>query len=287
MTKQNQKSLFSLGKIYYFKYLGSLFIILIGIFLCPKTAYLSTITSENIIEFTNQERVKNNLNILTFNSALEQAAKAKAQAILESEQFQHNIGERKFSDWIKEAGYKYSYVGENLAIDFVTSEGVINAWLNSPAHKKNILNSYYDEIGVAIDEGMFDGQNTIIVVQIFGTPPLGIAKEQTINLQSENYTSSRNYLPYHLSFSEQSLSQEKLLTNTTSGYLNSGIYSSEKLENFSVGYEKNTEQITLNNFFAQYNFSSIFKYLNLIISTILLLFIFYIYFFCFSRLSNI
>jgi uncharacterized protein YkwD len=53
-------------------------IILLGIFLCPKTAYLSSITPENIIKFTNQERMGNNLNTLTVNSLLEQAAKTKA-----------------------------------------------------------------------------------------------------------------------------------------------------------------------------------------------------------------
>jgi len=287
MLKQNQKSFFSLGKIYYFKYFGSLFIILIGIFLCPKIAYLSSITPENIIEFTNQERVKNNLNTLTFNSTLQQAAEAKAQAILANGQFQHNIGTKRFSDWIKEAGYKYSYVGENLAVDFVTSEGVINAWLNSPAHKKNILNSYYEEIGVAVDEGIFDGQNTILVVQIFGASPLGAAKGEINNFQQQSYTPNKNYLPYYLSSSEQSLAQEKLLTHTASGYLDSNIYSPEKSENFSIKYKEDGGQTTLNNFFAQYSFYPIFKYLNLAISTILLLFIFYIYFFCFSRLSNI
>ena len=276
-----------MGKIYYFKYFGSLFIILIGIFLCPKIAYLSTITPENIIEFTNQERTQNNLNILTFNSTLQQAAEAKAQAILESGQFQHNIGAKRFSDWIKEAGYKYSYVGENLAIDFVTSEGVMNAWLNSPAHKKNILNSYYEEIGVAVKEGIFDGQNTIIVAQIFGAPPLGAARGQASDFQFQNYTASENYLPYYLSSSEQSLSQEKLLTHAASEYLTSDIsFSEKKEENFLVEYGGNTSQETLYNFFAQYNFTSIFKYLNLAISTILLLFIFYIYFFSFSRLSK-
>lgn len=143
---------------------------LTGIFLLPKTAWLSTITSEKIIELTNEERKAGGLNTLTANQLLEKAAHSKAQEIVASQEFAHNIKGKKFSDWIKEAGYLYSYAGENLAIDFITSEGVLEAWNNSPSHKKNLLNPYYTEIGVAIAKGNFQNKNSILVVQIFGLP---------------------------------------------------------------------------------------------------------------------
>lgn len=152
------------------RYLASLLCLLIGIFLLPKIAYLSSITAEKIIELTNKERKNTEINILTANQLLTKAAYDKANVIFETKKFQHNIDDRKFSSWIKEAGYEYSYVGENLAIDFTTSEGIIKAWNNSELHKKNILNPRFTEIGVATLEGNFEGNNSTLVVQIFGEP---------------------------------------------------------------------------------------------------------------------
>ena len=48
----------------------SLFMMFMGIFLLPKVAWLSSITEENIIRLTNNERMKNNLGTLTSNELL-------------------------------------------------------------------------------------------------------------------------------------------------------------------------------------------------------------------------
>ncbi len=152
------------------RFLLSLATIMLGIFLWPKEAYLANITPEKIIQLTNEIRLDLGLNALSANQLLTKSAIDKAQAILDSQNFAHNIDDKKFSTWIKDNDYNYSFVGENLAIDFATSEGVINAWLESLAHKKNLINPRYQEIGVAAIDGIFDGINTTIVVQIFGTP---------------------------------------------------------------------------------------------------------------------
>jgi hypothetical protein len=146
-----------------------LLFVILGIFLLPKLAFLSSITNKNIIDLTNKERINLGIPALNNNELLNKAAMAKGESIIKSQTFQHDIGDKKFSSWIKEVDYKYAYVGENLAIDFTSSEGAIKAWLNSPSHKKNLLNNKFKEIGVAVVEGNFQGKNTIIVVQIFGT----------------------------------------------------------------------------------------------------------------------
>ena len=89
----------------------SLLVIVIGIFLLPKTAWLADVTPEKLIELTNQERLAAGLNTLTANQLLTKAAWEKAQEILRTQIFKHNINGRKFSDWIQTAGYNYSYVG--------------------------------------------------------------------------------------------------------------------------------------------------------------------------------
>ncbi len=60
-------------------------------------------------------------------------------------------------------------MGENLAINFVGSEEVIKAWMESEGHKENILSGDYKEIGVSILEGNYEGHTTYLVVQMFGT----------------------------------------------------------------------------------------------------------------------
>lgn len=168
-----------------------------GVFLFPNLAHLSTINPEKIIELSNQERLNNNLNPLTANQYLGQAAYNKALDIIKEQKFEHNFNDKRFSSWVKEVNYKYKYVGENLAIDFVSSEGVVNAWIQSPTHYKNLINDKFTEIGVAVIEDLFNKQSSIVVVQIFGTPlesktslNLITRTNNTINSQSNNLSHS-------------------------------------------------------------------------------------------------
>lgn len=165
----------------------SLLIMALGIFLLPQVGYFSSITPEKIIELTNIERSSAGFKNLTTNQSLTQAAYLKGQAIFETQTFQHTIGDKKFSSWIRDTGYDYKIVGENLAIDFMTSEGVINAWLNSPSHKSNLLNPNFNEIGVAIMEGKFQGQNSVVVVQIFGAQTISASVQKTNNDKQTNF----------------------------------------------------------------------------------------------------
>lgn len=151
---------------------------LVGIFLLPLLAYSAAITPEEIIALTNRERQVAGLSALTANQLLTEAALAKGQAILASQTFKHNIDNKKFSAWVRETGYDYSYVGENLAIDFLNSQSIMEAWKNSALHKKNLLSPYYQEIGLAAVAGKFQGQDTTVVVQIFGSP--AVVANQTL-----------------------------------------------------------------------------------------------------------
>jgi len=192
--KETQKLFFLSYKIRK-RALKSLLVVLVGIFLLPTIAYPSSINEENIIKLTNNERTKAGLNIVTANQLLAKAAFEKGQAIIEHQRFKHDLDNKRFSAWIKDTGYEYAYVGENLAIDFVTSEGVIKAWLKSPSHKKNLLNSNFKEIGVAVIENEFQGANTILIVQIFGEPLAGQPLLGELFFNEPNQSSVRNILP--------------------------------------------------------------------------------------------
>lgn len=139
--------------------------------LTPNTAYLSTITTNRIVQLTNEERKKSGLAELTVNAKLSQAALKKGQDMLANQYFAH-ISPSGVTPWfwMKKVGYSYSVAGENLAIDFVDAESVVSAWLNSPTHTANLLGKDYSETGVAVVSGSFEGGTSIIVVHMFGLP---------------------------------------------------------------------------------------------------------------------
>jgi hypothetical protein len=129
------------------------------------------------------------------NEMLAQAASSKAEAIFSEGTFAHEINGEKFSNWVKSAGYKYSYIGENLAIDFITAEGAVKAWFGSLTHKQNILNPRFSETGIAVKEGTFNNVNTILVVQIFGAPLYSLsAPISHVGINPNNGLWQDNYL---------------------------------------------------------------------------------------------
>lgn len=139
----------------------------------------STITAEELVSLTNQERQNKGLNLLTINPVLNQVAQAKAADMIAHNYWAHTSPDG-LTPWtfFKNANYQYLYAGENLARDFYESNAVMTAWLNSPTHRDNILSSRYRETGIAVVQDMFQGQETILVVQLFGTQVGNILPEK-------------------------------------------------------------------------------------------------------------
>ena len=146
-------------------------IALVFIVYFPKTIFFADLTKTALIDLTNKERSALGVSTLTENSTLNQAAYEKARDMLSSDYFSHwsPAGTSPWY-WFKKAGYSYKLAGENLAIGFLDSEEVVNAWLNSPSHRENLLNSNFREIGIAVLRGNFQGSDTAVVVQLFGSP---------------------------------------------------------------------------------------------------------------------
>ncbi len=137
--------------------------------------YATDMTASRIIELTNQERASRGLGTLQSNAYLTSAAYAKANNMLELQYWDH-FGPNGESPWqfIKAAGYDYMYAGENLAKGFTTSEGVHQAWMASPTHRDNIISPHYEDIGIALVNGVLNGENIVLVVQMFGSSPESI-----------------------------------------------------------------------------------------------------------------
>lgn len=127
----------------------------------PDLSFASSIRAEKIIELTNQARNENGLNPLSPSSQLVQAAQNKAEDMVKRNYWSHETPEGDpFWHFVEQVGYNWSVLGENLAADFETPQGVVNAWLGSHSHRRNILNKNYQEIGVGVSGN--------IVVAIYG-----------------------------------------------------------------------------------------------------------------------
>lgn len=130
----------------------------------------SQINQVNIVYHTNLNRQSEGFSILKQNTKLESSAQKKAQDMLDRQYFEHDSPEGiGVADLAKESGYEYIVVGENLARgDFKTADEVVLAWMNSPAHRENIMNNKYTDIGIGIVYGRYDGSDVWILVQHFG-----------------------------------------------------------------------------------------------------------------------
>jgi uncharacterized protein YkwD len=127
-------------------------------------------TADQVVILVNQERTKNGLPPLKINPLLTRAAQNKNQHMIEYNYFSHVSPKdgKKWSDFIKEVKYNYVEAGENLANGFLVASDMVEAWMNSPTHKANILAEGYKETGVAVNKGKLNGRETIFVTQMFG-----------------------------------------------------------------------------------------------------------------------
>lgn len=132
---------------------------------------VSTVLPATVVQLTNAERSDLGESTLRRNSVLDEAARLKAQHMANNEYFSHYAPDGTSPwFWFDKAGYTYAHAGENLAIHFTDSDEVVEAWMDSPTHRANIVSGKFTEIGVGTAKGTYDGYETVYVVQLFGAP---------------------------------------------------------------------------------------------------------------------
>lgn len=124
-----------------------------------------------VVDKTNAERTSLAAQPLTRSPLLDEAAQLKAEDMAKNSYFSHYspTGVSPWH-WFEVVDYQYVHAGENLAVHFTDSAAVVEAWMNSPSHRANIVNGAYTEIGVGTAKGTYQGFDTVFVVQLFGTP---------------------------------------------------------------------------------------------------------------------
>ena len=140
--------------------------------------YATDVSITNLLSETNNQRASNGgLDGLTLNSQLDSAAQTKANDMATRNYWSHDTPDGQ-SPWtfITGAGYQYQTAGENLAYGFDTSANTVIAWMNSPGHRANILNTTYTEVGFGIANSpnyQGTGPETIVVAEY--ASPLQVA----------------------------------------------------------------------------------------------------------------
>lgn len=151
--------------------------------------FATNIHPETLLEHTNMQREEYGLKPLVLNQQLIEAAREKATAMFTFNCWAHRCNGKNPWWFFQNAGYDYLYAGENLARDFGDSQSVVEAWMNSPTHRDNILNSKYEEIGFGVVDGILDDEETTLVVQLFGR------RQQKAELAEGEATSVKELAP--------------------------------------------------------------------------------------------
>lgn len=108
----------------------------------------SSSAASEVVRLTNSARSQNGYAALVEDGALSEAAAVRAREIARSFSHTRPSG-ASFSSALSESGVSYLRAGENIAYGQKSASEVVNAWMNSPGHRANILNSSYSRIGSA------------------------------------------------------------------------------------------------------------------------------------------
>lgn len=128
--------------------------------------------ADQVTQLVNLERVAESIPPVTMNDKLAKIAADYACRMIEGGFFSHidPLTGYDIADRAVVGKYAYYFVGENLAAGQQTPVEAMSEWMDSPAHRDNILDPTWTEIGVAVRVG---GESSIYWVQVFGHPAEG------------------------------------------------------------------------------------------------------------------
>ncbi len=120
-----------------------------------------------VIDRTNAERHKAGVPPLTVDPRLTDAAERHADRMAKRNRLSHELDGRSVADRARSAGYEYRTVGENIAWNQPTAAAVVDDWMTSRGHRRNILSRDFTHIGVAV---AMNSKGEPYWVQVFGSP---------------------------------------------------------------------------------------------------------------------
>ncbi|MBI4034498.1 hypothetical protein HY380_01215 [Candidatus Saccharibacteria bacterium] len=138
-------------------------------------SYAVEMSRDGLLSSANAQRATENLPDLRLNARLDKAAQVKANDMAKRDYWSHSAPGGK-SPWtfVLMQNYDYRKLGENLAAGFGDSTAVTRAWLASPTHRQNLMDSAYSDVGFGVaniaDYSAAGGGPMTLVVAYYGQP---------------------------------------------------------------------------------------------------------------------
>jgi uncharacterized protein YkwD len=122
---------------------------------------------QQILIVTNQKRVKANLKPLKLNPKLCAVAREQCDLMAKADTLSHEVYGKDLTLRVHKVGYSYHYIAENIAMASggLSAHALVNMWMNSKGHRKNILSHNCDEIGIGIK---ISQTGAVYYAQVFG-----------------------------------------------------------------------------------------------------------------------
>ncbi|MDQ0231890.1 CAP domain-containing protein [Metabacillus malikii] len=107
---------------------------------------------QQVIDLTNAERRRNGLPDLKADVQLSGVAQKKSEDMRQNHYFSHTSPTYGSPfDMMRDFGVTYKTAGENIAQGQQTASKVVQSWMNSEGHRKNIMSKDFTHIGVGYD----------------------------------------------------------------------------------------------------------------------------------------
>ena len=126
---------------------------------------------QRILQLVNEERTETGLDPLAIDNQLDRAAELHTDEMVQADRMSHQLpGEAGLGDRVSATGFDWTRLAENVAAGYTTPEAVVDAWMNSPGHRRNILNADFTSLGVGYEEASDDapGDTDVYWTQVFG-----------------------------------------------------------------------------------------------------------------------
>ncbi len=148
-------------------------------------------SERQLFEFLNRERAAQGLPALQWDNALFKAARHHALLMLNLNQLEHQLpSESNLEIRAAEDGARFSVIAENIAVG-PNPEIIHKGWMNSPGHRKNILDPRLTSVGIAAVRG----PGGLFAVQDFSQ----VVPELSVEEQEEKVASLLTAQGFHLS----------------------------------------------------------------------------------------
>ncbi|MEZ6189523.1 MAG: CAP domain-containing protein [Planctomycetota bacterium] len=134
-----------------------------------ELAELQRLWAEEVLELVNAVRKEHDLRPLKRDAKAERAATDHALDMAERGYFSHQAPEgTTLGQRCEAARVKHYGVGENIARGQPTPQAVMEAWMNSPGHRENLLKAKWTKLGVGLARGTDErGRTQLTWVQVF------------------------------------------------------------------------------------------------------------------------